>query len=104
MWYTIESSDDWLSKIALKYLGDAQKWPVIYDMNKDVIGTNPNIVRPGMTIWVPIDGAQKPSQTQQTTPTSTVSNGPSDPGFAKAATVGLAVVLAALSFFLIRKK
>ena len=38
-----------LSHISLKYYGSAvkAKWMIIYEANKDVIGDNPNIIRPG---------------------------------------------------------
>lgn len=63
MWYTIKSSEDWLSKIAKTYLGDAMKYPMIYEANKDIIGPNPDVVKVGMTIWIPIDGKPRPSVT-----------------------------------------
>lgn len=48
-------SDDTLSHIALKYYGHATKeyWMVIYEYNKDVIGDNPGIIRPGTMLKVP---------------------------------------------------
>lgn len=44
---------DWLSKIALKYYGDAMMWPEIYELNKSVIGDNPNVLNPGLVIFMP---------------------------------------------------
>jgi nucleoid-associated protein YgaU len=47
--------DDTLSHIALKYYGHATKeyWMLIYEFNKDVIGDNPGIIRPGTMLKVP---------------------------------------------------
>ena len=47
--------DDTLSHIALKYYGHAGReyWMVIYEFNKDVIGKNPGIIRPGTMLKVP---------------------------------------------------
>jgi hypothetical protein len=61
MWYTIQSTDDWLSRLAIKFLGDVQLWPEIYSVNKDIIGPNPDIVTVGQKIWIPVDGAPRPS-------------------------------------------
>ena len=49
------SGDDTLSHIALKYYGSAakEKWMVIYEANKAVIGDNPNKVRPGQVLKIP---------------------------------------------------
>ncbi len=46
---------DWLSKIALAYYGDASKWTKIYDVpaNKKEIGTNPDLIEPGMRLQIP---------------------------------------------------
>ncbi len=44
---------DTLSRIAQETLGDAKRWPEIYEYNKDVLGTNPNNVRAGMELRIP---------------------------------------------------
>lgn len=45
---------DTLSGIALKYYGSAaKKWYMfIYEFNKDVIGDNPNVIRPGIVLKI----------------------------------------------------
>jgi nucleoid-associated protein YgaU len=52
--HTVES-DETLSHIALKYYGSAikEKWMIIYEANKDVIGDNPNIIVPGQVLKIP---------------------------------------------------
>jgi nucleoid-associated protein YgaU len=49
------TADETLSHLALKYYGHATPpyWKVIYEANKELIGDNPNRVRPGMVIKVP---------------------------------------------------
>jgi len=44
-----------LSHIALKYYGSAvkEKWMIIYEANKAVIGENPNIIRSGQVLKIP---------------------------------------------------
>lgn len=49
----IVKSGDWLSKIAQTYYGDMNKWPVIYDRNKDIIGTNPDRIEIGQKLVIP---------------------------------------------------
>ena len=46
---------DTLSGIALKFYGSAakEKWMIIYEANKDVIGDNPNLIRPGQVLKIP---------------------------------------------------
>lgn len=44
---------DWLSKIAITYYGDMNKWPLIYEKNKAVIGPNPNMIKPGQQLIIP---------------------------------------------------
>ena len=48
-------SGDTLSGIALKYYGSAarDKWMLIYDENKGIIGDNPNLIRPGQVFKIP---------------------------------------------------
>ena len=50
--YTIRSGDC-LWNIAKDQLGDATKWSDIYKMNGDVLGVNPSLIRPGMSINLP---------------------------------------------------
>lgn len=44
-----------LSGLALKYYGSAEKekWMKIYEQNKQVIGDNPNMIKPGMNLRIP---------------------------------------------------
>jgi len=44
-----------LSHIALKYYGSAakEKYMAIYEANKDIIGDNPNVVKPGQVLKIP---------------------------------------------------
>lgn len=50
-YYTIESGDS-LSKIAQEFYGDAQKYNVIFDANREVI-KDPNKIYPGQKIRIP---------------------------------------------------
>jgi len=49
-------ADETLSHIALKYYKHATEpyWRHIYEANKDVIGDNPNIIRPGMVLKITV--------------------------------------------------
>ncbi|MCJ7700917.1 MAG: LysM peptidoglycan-binding domain-containing protein [Anaerolineales bacterium] len=44
---------DTLSGIAKKYYDDAGKYLKIYESNKDVIGDNPDLIKPGMELVIP---------------------------------------------------
>lgn len=46
---------DWLSKIAIKYYGDMNKWSVIYNQpqNRQTIGPNPDLIKPGQNLVIP---------------------------------------------------
>lgn len=46
-------SGDTLSGIAKKYYDDAGKYMKIYEANKDVIGKNPDLIKPGMELIIP---------------------------------------------------
>ncbi len=44
--YTVKPGDN-LWDIAKSHMGDGTKWPDIYKMNHDVVGSNPNLIHPG---------------------------------------------------------
>ncbi len=50
--YTVRPGDS-LSKIAKSLLGDAKKWRVLYEANKDVVGSNPDLIQPGQVLKIP---------------------------------------------------
>ncbi len=49
------SAGETLSHIALKHYGNAGRdfWMAIYEANKQVIGDNPGLIRPGMVLSIP---------------------------------------------------
>jgi hypothetical protein len=50
--YTVQAGDT-LSSIAQQAYGDANQWQKIYDANKQVIGGDPNLIRPGQVLFIP---------------------------------------------------
>jgi nucleoid-associated protein YgaU len=50
------TAEETLSHLALKYYGHATPpyWKLIYEANKELIGDNPNRVRPGMVLKIPV--------------------------------------------------
>jgi uncharacterized protein YkwD len=55
---------DFLSAIAERYYGDGSEawWRRIYDANRDVIGSDPTKIEPGMVLTIPgLDAAPQPS-------------------------------------------
>lgn len=50
--HTVVSGDN-LSYISKQYYGTADKYMKIYEANKDVIGSNPNVIRVGMVLKIP---------------------------------------------------
>ncbi|MHA6246496.1 LysM peptidoglycan-binding domain-containing protein [Pontibacter sp. CAU 1760] len=52
--YTVKSGDS-LSKIAQQHYGNASDWKRIYEANKAVIGSNPNMIHPGQRFVIPRD-------------------------------------------------
>ena len=50
--YTVVSGDS-LSKIAKHHYGDAAKWHQIYDANKALIGSNPDLIEVGQVLTLP---------------------------------------------------
>lgn len=52
--YTVASGDS-LTTIAGK---NKTTWQEIYELNRDVIGSNPNVITPGMRLKVPASGGE----------------------------------------------
>ncbi len=50
--YTVQSGDS-LSGIAGKLLGDMGRWSEIYDLNKNTIGSDPDLIFVGQTLTIP---------------------------------------------------
>lgn len=50
--YTVKSGDN-LSLISKRVYGDSSKWRQIYEANKSVIGSNPNLIKPGQQLVIP---------------------------------------------------
>lgn len=50
--YTVVKGDS-LSKIAKSFYGKADKWRVIYEANKAVVGANPDLIKPGQVLTIP---------------------------------------------------
>jgi nucleoid-associated protein YgaU len=50
--YTVKKGDS-LWKIAKNVYGDGSKWRQIYEVNKKVIGKNPNLIYPGQKLVIP---------------------------------------------------
>jgi nucleoid-associated protein YgaU len=51
VFYTVKKGDS-LSKIAKALLGDGNKWPKIFEANKEVI-KNPDLIYPGQQLRIP---------------------------------------------------
>ncbi|MFS1513915.1 LysM peptidoglycan-binding domain-containing protein [Chengkuizengella sp. SCS-71B] len=52
--YTIQKGDT-LWDLAGKYLGDPMRWPTLYEMNKNLVGSNPDLIYPGNQLHLPIE-------------------------------------------------
>ena len=50
--YTVVKGDS-LSRIAKAIYGDAGKWKAIYAANQQVIGSNPDLIKPGQVLVIP---------------------------------------------------
>jgi nucleoid-associated protein YgaU len=50
--YTVRPGDS-LSKIAKALMGDAKKWRALYEANKEVVGSNPDLIKPGQILKIP---------------------------------------------------
>lgn len=61
--YTVQPGD-FLSAIAQRFYGDGSDaaWGRIYDANRDVIGSDPNQIEPGMVLRIPDQGSASAPQ------------------------------------------
>lgn len=50
--YTVKKGDT-LWALAKRFYGSGSKWGTIYEANKATIGSNPNLIRPGMVLVIP---------------------------------------------------
>src|SRR5947209_6646760 len=50
--YSVQQGDT-LSGIAQQAYGDGNQWQVIYNANTQVIGNDPNLLRPGEVLYIP---------------------------------------------------
>ncbi len=50
--YTVKKGDS-LWAISQKFLGGGSNYPSLYDANKDVVGSNPNLIYPGQVLTIP---------------------------------------------------
>ena len=50
----IVKSGDTLSDIAQSEMGDAKRWPELYEANKDAVGKNPDLIHPGLELMIPV--------------------------------------------------
>ncbi|MNX15878.1 LysM domain/BON superfamily protein [compost metagenome] len=61
--YTVKSGDT-LSAIAAKALGNPNRWSEIYALNRDLIGSNPGMIRAGMVLKMPASAVTQPAPAQ----------------------------------------
>ena len=59
--YTVVSGDS-LSLITGRLWGDVLLWPILYDANRAVVGSNPNLIKPGQKLTVPDIGKYSSAQ------------------------------------------
>jgi nucleoid-associated protein YgaU len=50
--YTVKAGEGWYD-LAKRFLGDGSRWPELYEMNKDRVPRNPNILPEGTVIELP---------------------------------------------------
>jgi len=70
--YTVQHGDT-LWDIASRAYNDPEDWDTIYAANKGVIGNNPNLIKPGQVLNIPVNpdpGGPKPIPTPAPTTTA----------------------------------
>jgi hypothetical protein len=61
--YTVQPGDS-LSSIAAALFGDSNRWHEIYDLNKDAIGPDPDVISAGMELKLPGAAPAAPAPSQ----------------------------------------
>ena len=51
--YVVKSGDT-LSDIAQAEMGDAKRWPELYEANNDAVGKNSDLIHPGLELRIPV--------------------------------------------------
>lgn len=51
--YRVQQGDT-LTKTAEQFLSDGQRWKDIYAANRDQLGSDPNLIRPGQQLRIPM--------------------------------------------------
>lgn len=73
--YTVVSGD-YLMSIAERYMGNADRWPEIVELNKDKypsLSSNPNLIYPGWVLTLP-SGSTAPSSSSSSSSSGSTSN------------------------------
>ena len=52
-WHHKVVAGDWLSTIAITYYNGVNKWPIIYDANRQHIGDDPDRIKPNQVLAIP---------------------------------------------------
>jgi nucleoid-associated protein YgaU len=50
----VTTESDTLWAIAQRFYEDGAQWPKIYEANKNVIGPDPDVLRPKLTLYIPV--------------------------------------------------
>jgi nucleoid-associated protein YgaU len=58
--YTVKTGEGW-HELARRFLGDARRWPELYELNRDRVPRNPEALRDGTVIEIPA-GVKIPAQ------------------------------------------
>lgn len=80
----VVAAGDFLWKLAEQHLGDAARWPELYQLNRDAIGDNPNLLQPGQRLRLPgapAPAAQGPAPAVATPPNPNQAFTPAAPGW-----------------------
>ena len=73
--YTVQPGDT-LWSIAQRAYNDSEDWDTIYQANKQVIGNNPNLIKPGQVLKIPQYSDQPPQPVPTTHPPVTTTKPP----------------------------